>query len=93
MSILIVFGMIDMIVVAEPFYVVLEKIMRSTVVYTTVIANSFEQKHRDTIQFNEVSVHLVSEVYFNLESMEQGRIMYVRPHSRGTNESNCYTNT
>ena len=47
MSILIVFGMIDMIVVAEPFYAVSGKLIRSTLVYITVIANSFEKKHRD----------------------------------------------
>ena len=70
MSILIVFGMIDMIVVDELFYAVSGKLMRSTLVYITVIANSFEKKHRQ-VQANELSVHLVSEVYFNLESMEQ----------------------
>ena len=46
MSMLIVFGMIDMIVVAEPFYTVSEELMRSTLVYTS--HNSFEKIHRDT---------------------------------------------
>ena len=47
MSILIVFGIIGMIVVAEPFCAVSGKLMRSTLVYITVIANSFKKKHRD----------------------------------------------
>ena len=53
MSILIVFGIIDMIVVAEPFCAVSGKLMRSTLVYITVIANSFEKKHRD--KFNPMN--------------------------------------